>query len=254
MIFDFLTSIFFPHTCAACRAFVRTGALCDRCRATIALSRTLFCGQCDAALAPHPGPAGCGASTDAIPKSACHPMHPFLLGAAGNYETPALRALVHRLKFRGIAGAAEPLATLLITYAKPFMECFRGAAVIPIPLSAARLRSRGFNQSALIAERFAAPFGLMVTGTCLVRTRHAKPQSETKTLAEREANIRGCFAVRGAERIRGATIILIDDVTTSGATFLEAARALKQAGAGSILAVAAAKTHRGTIPSWHRSP
>ena len=242
MIFDFLASIFFPRTCAACRTLVRTGALCEQCRATITLSPTLFCGACDAPLATRNG------------ESPCHPAFPFLLGAAGNYETPALRALVHRLKFGGIRSAAEALATFLVTYMEPFVPDYKGAIVVPIPLSPARLRSRGFNQAALIAQKFAAHFGLPVMAEYLVRARHAKPQSETRTLAERRRNIHGCFAVNDPGQVRGKNIILVDDVTTSGTTFLEASHMLKKSGAVTILALAAAKTHRGIMPLWHRSP
>lgn len=247
MNFDFLVSLFFPRTCVACRAFVRTGALCARCGATIMLSKTLFCGQCDAPFAPRSGAGG-------ALRSPCHPAFPYLRGTAGNYEAPALRALVHGLKFRGIRAAAEPLAALLAAYAAPFVRHIENAAVVPIPLSHARLRQRGFNQSELIAERFAGHFGLPITTACLSRARHAKPQSETRTVAERKENIRGCFAMQDPASVRGKNIILIDDVTTSGATFFEAARTLKNGGAGNILALAAAKTHRDTISLWHRSP
>lgn len=173
---------------------------------------------------------------------ACHPAFPHLLGAAGNYENPALGALIRALKFRGVKSAAEPLADILATYMLPFAAGFKNYLVVPIPLSRKRLCLRGFNQSEFLAKRFAERFALPLETGHLVRVKHAKPQSETKSAAERRKNIRGCFAVTaGTEIFRGKNIILVDDVSTSGATFLEAAQALRSAGAANLCALAAAK-------------
>lgn len=174
-------------------------------------------------------------------KASCHPNSLFILGGATDYDHPIVRALVHALKFRRVRVARDPLAGFLIEYARSLGIAFDDCVVVPIPLSRKRLRLRGFNQSELIARPFAAALGLQLDAAVLVRVRHTKPQSETRSLEERKRNLNGCFAVWRPERIAGRNIILLDDVTTSGATFLEAARALKAAGAGKIFALAAAK-------------
>lgn len=225
MNFDFLISILFPRFCLQCRRSLRAGALCTACIGSIAISRTLFCGQCCAPLGSLP----------------CHPAFPYILGTAGNYGDPAMKMLIHALKFRGVQAAAEPLADLMATYMVPCANILRDYSVVPIPLSAERLRIRGFNQSARIGERFAERLALSFEPDCLVRARHTKPQSNVQGLSERQRNVHGCFTAPDAGAVRGKNIILIDDVTTSGATFLEAARALKAAGAGKIVALAAAK-------------
>jgi competence protein ComFC len=228
MNFGFLSAVFFPCRCASCGKKLREGALCASCRGAIMIARTLFCGDCQKAV-PADAP------------SYCHPSFPYLLGAAGNYENRALKELIHALKFRNIRGAAEPLAEILVRYASAFPFPFAGHTVVPIPLSKRRLRVRGFNQSEEIASRFTRHFSLPLETTWLVRVKHAKPQSETENLAERRENIRGCFAVAAPGAVRGRTIILIDDVTTSGATFLEAATVLRAAGAEKIYALAVAR-------------
>ena len=106
-----------------------------------------------------------------------------------------------------------------------------------MPLSKQRYRSRGFNQSELIAGYFAEAFGLSLKTNILMRTLNKKPQSETGNLLERKDNIHGCFSVMPAAAIN-KNIILVDDVTTSGTTFLEAAQVLKAGGARRIIALA----------------
>lgn len=227
MIFGFFADIFFPPCCLACGQGVPKGTLCAPCRASITISRTLFCGQCARRLFGG--------------KENCHPDFPYLLGSPGKYRDKALASLIHSLKFRGVRAAADSIADLLIEYAGSLGIPFHGFTVVPIPLSRERRRARGFNQSELIAKPFAERFGLPCEAACLTRVRHAKPQSETKSIAERKENIRGAFAAAHTGAVAGKNIILIDDVTTSGATFLEAARALKSKGAARIIALAAAR-------------
>lgn len=213
MIFGFLAELFFPRACVRCMAPLRAGMLCEPCRAGIAIARVLT------------------PSRDPL----------YRQGAAARYDNPAVKALVHTLKFRGLRPSGDVLASLLTEYAAGLPIDLGLFAVIPIPLSKQRFRARGFNQSELIARPFAARFGLALDAAALARVRHTKPQSETKSAAERKENVRGCFAVRRPEAIRGRRIVLIDDVTTSGATFREAALALKAAGALEVLALAAAE-------------
>jgi len=165
----------------------------------------------------------------------------YFLAAAGRYHNHVLKTLIHALKFGGIKGAAPPLAEILARHARTIRLPLKMFLVMPIPLSKIRMRERGFNQSALIAERFARTLGLPLEKEILVRTRHRKPQSRTETLAERRENIRGCFAIRNDTVLAQKNIILVDDVSTSGSTFLEAARVLAGGGAETILALAIAK-------------
>ncbi|MDP3892653.1 ComF family protein, partial [Nocardioides sp.] len=120
-----------------------------------------------------------------------------------------------------------------------FME--NGWVVVPIPLGAKRMRQRGFNQAALIAEIFAEHFSLVVEKEGFVRQKETRPQSEMENLESRLENARNCFKVTAPEKFSGRNIILIDDVSTSGATFLEAAESLKKSGAKKIVALAAVK-------------
>jgi ComF family protein len=225
---DLLTNLFFPRTCVSCGATIVSGAACAVCMKSIAFRGGLACGTCFRTVTMRDPPV-------------CHPSTPYLLGAAAHYQNATVQALVHHLKFRSIEDAAQTLGDIIVRWARDNEFHFENFYVMPIPLSRQRRRMRGYNQAELIARHFAGSFRLPLETKLLIRTRHAKPQSETATLAERTTNIRGVFAIREPDRIRGKNILLIDDVITSGTTFLEASRVVRIGGARSIIALAAAK-------------
>ncbi len=224
-LFDFI----FPPLCLNCRSAVGSHeTVCESCFKTIDTQKTLFCGRCRARLPEN--------------KKICHSDFPYLLGAACSYENPAIRNLIRGLKFKFFKDASLPLAFLLIAYVEQLKILKGDWLIIPIPLGKRRLRQRSFNQSELIARIFADHFGLPLETDALIRAKETRPQSELKNPDERANNIKGCFAVADPQKISGRNIILIDDVVTSGATFLEAATFLKIAGAQKIIALAVAKS------------
>lgn len=115
--------------------------------------------------------------------------------------------------------------------------------LLPVPLSAERLRERGYNQSHELAKALARRRGLRCDPALLLRVRHNERQAGLK-LTERAANVRGVFAVEPlrAARLRGTRVALLDDVMTSGATLHELARVLLQAGVMSVQAWVIART------------
>lgn len=225
MNFDFFMDALFPRRCLRCRSSVKNGVLCKNCLAGIVLHASFFCGKCKAR----------------VPRTLkiCHKDFPYLLGAAASYGDETVKTLIHCLKFRGIRSAAEPLAEVMVKYISESEIDLANYIVVPIPLSPRRERERGFNQSELIGAMFAGHLDLPFETKMLSRIRHTAPQSATENAIERIINVRGCFRATN-ESLHGKNIILIDDVTTSGATFLEAALAAKSAGAKKIIALAAA--------------
>jgi len=103
--------------------------------------------------------------------------------------------------------------------------------VVPIPLFPAKERERGFNQAALLARELGYP----IDESAIRRTRETPPQARARSRRERILQIRGAFEATG-KNLKGKDILLVDDVATTGATLLEAARILKRAGAGKIYA------------------
>jgi ComF family protein len=143
------------------------------------------------------------------------------------------RAAVHFLKYDGWWRMADSLAAPM----RGLEPLTAGVCLIPIPLSAARARERGYNQAERLAAALAARTGLRMRSELLTRTRHTPTQTALPPDARR-ANVAGAFAAQGA---RGVRAVLVDDVFTTGATLLAAAEALAADGAASVGAVTFAR-------------
>jgi ComF family protein len=105
--------------------------------------------------------------------------------------------------------------------------------IVPVPLHLRRLRARGFNQSAVLARHVARHLGCPVALRTLVRTRDTPSQTSFGPL-ERALNVAAAFAVRDPARVRDRTVLVIDDVWTSGATATAVARTLRASGAAAV--------------------
>lgn len=217
-----------PSQCDFCRSWPAR-RVCDACAERFAQPRhrCATCGlpvpesvrQCGECLVRPP------------PLSACV--------AAVDYGYPWSEALTG-FKFRADPGWADSLALLLRStpWAEPLLDA--ADMVVPVPLAPARLRERGFNQSALLAQALAP--GKTESRT-LLRRRHAEAQS-TLSRAERLRNLQGAFAVDPARagRLAGKCVVLVDDVMTTGATLYAAAAVLHGAGAREVGALVVART------------
>lgn len=148
--------------------------------------------------------------------------------------------LLQRLKYSGALALADWAATGLAQELTGLLAAGlpRPDALVPLPLSPARQRERGFNQAYEIARRVAPRIGIPVA-LLLARVRAGPPQAALAWTG-RAANVRGAFACRG--EVRGRHIALLDDVMTTGATLSEAARILLQGGAASVAAWVIART------------
>jgi len=148
---------------------------------------------------------------------------------AGGLYAGALREAVQRFKFGGKPALARPLAALVLEQWASRLPS--ADAVLPVPLARARERERGFNQAGLLAERVARGLGCRVQTRWLARARDTRPQTDLD-VAERRANVRGAFVASSA--VAGRSLVLVDDVLTTGATAAECARVLRAAGARTV--------------------
>jgi ComF family protein len=222
-----------PNRCAVCRSGTRgaAGRLCEACVLRHA-PRGLRCPRC--ALARSTGGAPCGACLRAPP-----PWDAAVALADYGYPWDGLLAA---LKFRAALDLVPALADRL---AQRVTDAGSAAVdlVVPVPLSAGRLRERGYNQAALLAERLAARLRRPCAARLLARPRDTAQQLALPR-AQREANVRDAFAVapRAADVLHGRRVALVDDVLTTGATLGEATRALLGAGAAEVRVWVVART------------
>jgi ComF family protein len=139
--------------------------------------------------------------------------------------------VVHALKYDGWERVAGGMADRMRRLAWPPDVVEERAALVPVPLAPARLRERGYNQSALLARAIAPAWRVPVV-ECLARTRSTPTQTRL-TPAQRVRNVAGAFRVPDHARraLRGAHVVLVDDVVTTAATLVACAAALHAGGA-----------------------
>ncbi len=160
--------------------------------------------------------------------------------AAPLWYEGAAREGILRLKFHAASAAAQPMGELVAQCAARY---YAGEfdTVTYVPVSHARLRRRGYDQSRLLAQSACRLWGTRPQ-TLLVKTRDNPPQSGLHEAAARRANVLGVYEVPEGARVAGRRILIVDDVCTTGSTLKECARVLQDAGAQAVMAVAVART------------
>lgn len=217
----------YPPRCPACGAAIAShGALCQDCWAGLVIPGEPACRDCQRPFRHDETPEG----SVCAPCLANPPLHDGI--SAATLYTDEARKLVlafkhgHRIALAGLL-ARQMLARL------PLLEGHW--LVVPVPLHRLRLWRRGFNQSALLAGEIARARGheLLVDG--LVRTRATPPLGELGRKQRAEV-LKGAIAVnpKPADRLKGAQVLLVDDVMTSGATTTACLTVLRKAGAATV--------------------
>jgi len=227
-----------PAHCAACGAPSppdRRWLLCDVCgRALADLLARPYCPLCGRHAGPHTsGPEGC---------LFCR-QYPVLFDGAvrvGPYEG-VLKTLILRCKHEPRVSLARVLGRLLADRLALTDWADRIDHVVPVPLHWSRRIRRGFNQARAMAGELvrAVPASRGVSGWALVRTRPT-PHQTLLPASWRRKNVRGAFRARRRANLEGRSVLLVDDVLTSGETIAECARALKKAGVAEVYVAVAA--------------
>jgi ComF family protein len=236
-----LFAVFFPSDCRICKhplTKISTLPVCQSCVQKIVPLEGLLCRICGEKLfSEHTqGESGplCGMCRRAAPR--------FRKAVSFGAYDGALRELVHLFKYNRIKPAGRLLGCFLEqTLAGTSLP--DSLLLIPVPLWRNKRQARGFNQAEAIARAFWAtqPSGRIQLDTAsLVRTRETASQTGL-TRHQRRANVRGAFAVARPERIRGRSILLVDDVMTTGTTVNECSRVLLRAGAKEVFVATVAR-------------
>ena len=149
-----------------------------------------------------------------------------------------VRQAIHQFKYKNLRSLDQPLGLILKNYFYHYPLPVE--IVVPVPLHPQRMRERGYNQSELLAREFASLLHLPLNITALERTRYVKPQVKTQSVLERRRNIEGSF-ICANNVLAGKQVLLIDDVSTSGATLDACALALKSSGSSQVYGLVVAR-------------
>jgi ComF family protein len=219
-----LLDLVLPPRCGGCRSL--GSWLCDTCRRSIRRLREPLCRRCGAELDSPQDGCGCRGRLTALAR----------LRSAIAYEGP-VEPLIHRYKYQGWRRLAEPLALLLTE--RLVVEGLASSLVVAVPLHRDRERQRGFNQADLLTRRLRCHLALREPSGRLVRVRPTMPQVGQDRLRRWE-NMRDAFEWRGPP-LQGRSLMVVDDVATTGATLEACAAALKAGGAGAVIGVTVAR-------------
>ncbi|MGI4790497.1 MAG: double zinc ribbon domain-containing protein [Janthinobacterium lividum] len=230
-LFDPFLTLLYPPRCLVCKTLGESG-LCADCAAQITPMAAPLCPVCgQTMLADADGCLHCRRRLPAFARAR----------ALGAYDG-VLRHAIHHFKYRDKPQMAVPLGRLLVAYARDHAAELNGLrfdALLPVPMHSIRQRQRGYNQSERLARVLGGEIGLPLLTNVLIRARPTRPQVGL-TGDDRRTNLRDAFEVKQPLLVAGKTLLLIDDVVTSGSSLHECALVLRAAGANAVYALALA--------------
>ena len=239
---DSLVDWLYPPRCRACSESIQgrdREYFCSTCWPQIQLVTHPFCTICGR---PFPDSSGddhvCGVCLARTPQYArahswaCYPREEAT-------EHP-LRQVIQKFKYGRRVALGKPLGRLMARGCEEFLLTCKAETIIPVPLHPRRLRWRGFNQSVLLARQIGRAYNLPLECFALYRKRDTPPQTQLPE-EERRQNMHGAFGLSGKTAVKGKSLLLVDDVYTSGATVNECSRVLKQSGAREVFVLTLAR-------------
>ena len=241
-----LASIFLPAGCRLCEQLLTSASrlpICGDCLASFPRISGCICQNCGLPL-DMPTSTERETDTHTNPKPLCEPcrddtFHFDRARSFARYQDSLVRAIV-LLKFEEMDPLADWFADRLVDVVRQSALELGTDVVVPVPLHNDRHRERGFNQAELLSKRLAKRLRLPHQGVLLVRKR-PRPGKLLLTNRERWEAVRGAFATRPGSQVDNKRVLLVDDVMTTGATLDACAKALREAGATSVVGLTVAR-------------
>jgi len=235
MLFGLLADALYPRECIGCgRLSDRSGRhLCWSCFSRIELLHSNLCELCGNPLT--------GDADTAFICGYCRKRKPvFDRARSAARFSGVVRDMLHQFKYQDGLWQTADLTDLIHGALMAQFDYKAIDVVVPVPLYRTRFRERSYNQSFVLARELAKRIERRIDGRSLKRVRHTDTQTHYNA-AQRKQNISGAFAVERPEWIRGRTVLVVDDVMTTGATLNECAKTLKKSGALKVFAISVAR-------------
>lgn len=231
-----IINLLYPTACAICNCKT-SDHLCPSCWDKVEFLKPPLCPKCGK---PFISDISLSQSPDHL-CSECRTIKTYFdkAIAVGPYEG-TLSGAIHLFKYKHKKGLSRPLGKIMVDYIKSNPSLFptepvevSSLVVLPVPLHPKRLRDREFNQSLVLAKEISKAFRIPLIIENLHRIRWTRPQIELKG-EDRLMNVKGAFSLKYPKTIEGKSLLLIDDVYTTGATVRECSKVLKKAGAEKV--------------------
>ena len=244
---DSLAAVLFPAPCRICGAVLLNASRIPICLGCLASFEPILPPMCERCGKPFLTPVA-AESVQPRCRLCREDFYAFDFARSYGVYNDALHHAILLLKYEEVTGLGDWFAARLAEVVAREAEAFRADVVVPVPLHPDRQRERGYNQAELIAGPLARRLHLKQGAYLLMRT---KPRPARLVLSRKEHwdSVRGAYATRKGLRVDKLRVLLVDDVMTTGATLDACARALKRAGASSVLGLTVARVVTGRSPS-----
>ena len=209
-----LIRFFFPADCISCQTRLPPDErwLCKRCQSRLILAETDLRGEVAQAEA-----------LDGV--------------YSGYFYEEILQSAIHHFKYSRALSLARIFANRLAEVMRSEKGLVGASLLVPLPLHPIKKRTRGFNQAALVAAELSHLTGIELDEDCVARVKNNVSQTTMHSASERILNVTNIFKVVHPDRLVGKTVVIVDDLITTGATMNECARAVREAGAAHVIAL-----------------
>lgn len=218
-----LLSLLYPQRCCFCGKIIEKGNTCKECIDKLPYLPTESCPLCF------------------MPRRMCCCHHPFNGCASLFWYMEPVRSSLHGFKFRGERYKQVGYGLMLASLVKREYSRVQFDYIVPVPMEKAKQKARGYNQAECLAVELSKHCKIRILRNNLAKVRKTASQ-HTLSARERKANLEGAYQLRKADKIKGKTILLVDDIVTTANTLSECAKVLKSGGASMVYCVTVAAT------------
>lgn len=222
-IIDGILNVFYPRHCPVCHEILKDQGrmICKRCEKELSPVKEPRCFKCGK-------PVG---EREEYCSDCCRTEHLYDQGRGIFIYDDKMRTSITRFKYYGCREYGDFYARAMCIYAGEEIRRWRPDLIVPVPVHRKKLKMRGFNQSAYLAEKISSFTGIPADMTLVTKPRSTKSQKKL-TAHERQMNLREAFRVE--KNVKGCSILVVDDVYTTGSTIDAMAHVLREKGAQKI--------------------
>lgn len=235
-LIDAVLDFIYPRVCVCCNHELESDEsfICQSCEDSLTYIQTPICHTCGSPVFRE----GIEKCDNCLRKQIYYDQ----VRSELDYNDELVRQMIHAFKFEYMNSMVNGLSKYLVLAFEQYYSHEKIDLILSVPLHKSRLRQREFNQAHLLAKHFADDVHIPLCDDLVVRNRSTQPQSQLKP-NERMKNVKDAFSIRKPDEVNGKTILIIDDIVTTGSTVNEMSKVLRESGAKRIFALSLARAY-----------